>query len=107
MSDFSRRRFLKRAVQTSALSPFLTELSSRALGSASTGPLRFISVYNPNGYIRGLWKPRQTGEQYNSREFTIEFENSLMLPLANYRDSMIIFDGYDDKVLYNHNHQKL
>ena len=100
MRDYSRRKFLKRAMQTGAFSPFLTEVTSRTALGGDSGPLRFISVYNPNGFIRGLWKPRQTGENYDPKEFTFDFENSLMRPLVNYKDSMIIFDGFDYKVLY-------
>ena len=101
MSRHDRRRFFKNLLGGMSLSPFLHSFIPRALAASGEDPLRFISLYNPHGTIHDLWRPRTVnGDEYHRTQFTLDFPNSLMSPLKDYTDKMVILDGFDYRVLY-------
>jgi hypothetical protein len=92
----SRRAFLK-TLGTAALAlPF-----SRVLGGAvaraagEDPPLRFLSIMNPHGTWAEFWRPRG-GET----DFSLTFEDSILAPLAPFRDKIVVLDGLDYRVAY-------
>jgi hypothetical protein len=100
MSSFqwSRRCFV-RAIGSSALAfPFYRLLEHSAIGAATAiPPLRFVSIWIPNGCPLDFWRP-QAG-------FDISHANSALQPLddpATYgvslKDRLVVVDGLDNKV---------
>lgn len=95
--DFSRRSILKALAGTAAAAPFAHLLTSSVAESADASPLRFIAIFTPHGALPEYWTP-QGGET----DFNIDFENSVLQPLQRHRDKLLILDGLDYKVLYEH-----
>ena len=66
-------------------SPFVPMLEAR--GQVSTGPKRFVVLWQPNGTIVDEYVPRSGGE----RDFAL---GRILEPLASLRDEMILLTGH-------------
>lgn len=83
------RRYSRRAVLTALGAAAATGLR-RAFPQARAEPARakyFIGIYTPHGMASELWRPRPG--------FDIEFEGSVLLPLAPYREHVVALEGLD------------
>ena len=81
--NFSRRRLLQGMGAATALTPFVPILETHAGGSEF--PKRLILLFSANGTIHENWVPSGT-----ENDFTL---NTIMQPLADYQDQMIVIDG--------------
>ncbi|NBD11875.1 MULTISPECIES: DUF1552 domain-containing protein [Corallococcus] len=95
--DFSRRSILKLLSGTAMAAPFAHLLTSSVAEAAEAAPLRFIALFTPHGYLPEYWTPKGSDTNYN-----IDFENSVLQPLQRHRDKLLVLDGLDYRVLYEH-----
>ncbi|MBU8898097.1 DUF1552 domain-containing protein [Corallococcus sp. M34] len=95
--DFSRRSILRALAGTALTAPFAHLLTSSVAEAADAGPLRFIALFTPHGSLPEYWTPRG-GET----DFDISFENAVLSPLDRHRSKLLVLDGLDYKVLYEH-----
>lgn len=100
-ANLSRRSFLKAAGVAAMAYPFSRLLSSSIsqAQSAVSPPLRLLVIASPLGTIFDYWRPRALGSSTPgsgpTTGFDISFPNSILAPLAKYRDKMIVLDGID------------
>src|SRR3984893_18996453 len=87
-----RRTVLKGLGTTMAL-PFLDAMLP-PMRAATTPPHRFQAFYTPNGMAMEYWTPKGEGT-------ALEL-NSIMEPLAAYKDQMLVFSGI--KASWNYIH---
>ncbi|NMO19443.1 DUF1552 domain-containing protein [Pyxidicoccus fallax] len=98
LRDLSRRSLIKALAGSSAALPLANLLGTTdAYAQATTPPLRFIAIFTPHGCMPEYWNP-QGGET----DFNLEFENSLLAPLQLHRNRLLVLDGVDYQVLYEH-----
>ncbi|RKG71732.1 DUF1552 domain-containing protein [Corallococcus sp. CA054B] len=95
--DFSRRSILKLLSGTAMAAPFAHLLTSSVAEAADAAPLRFIALFTPHGLLPEYWVPKG-----NDTNFNIDFENSVLQPLQRHRDKLLVLDGLDYRVLYEH-----
>ncbi|AFE04478.1 Tat pathway signal sequence domain-containing protein [Corallococcus coralloides DSM 2259] len=95
--DFSRRSILKLLSGTAMAAPFAHLLTSSVAEAADAAPLRFIALFTPHGLLPEYWLPKG-----NDTGFNIDFENSVLQPLQRHRDKLLVLDGLDYRVLYEH-----
>ncbi|RKG56738.1 DUF1552 domain-containing protein [Corallococcus sp. AB011P] len=95
--DFSRRSILKLLSGTAMAAPFAHLLTSSVAEAADAAPLRFIALFTPHGLLPEYWVPKG-----NDTSFNIDFENSVLQPLQRHRDKLLVLDGLDYRVLYEH-----
>ncbi|RKG90013.1 DUF1552 domain-containing protein [Corallococcus sp. CA049B] len=95
--DFSRRSILKLLSGTAMAAPFAHLLTSSVAEAADAAPLRFIALFTPHGLLPEYWLPKG-----NDTSFNIDFENSVLQPLQRHRDKLLVLDGLDYRVLYEH-----
>jgi hypothetical protein len=95
--DFSRRSILKLLSGTAMAAPFAHLLTSSVAEAADAAPLRFIALFTPHGLLPEYWTPRGSDSNFN-----IDFENSVLQPLQRHRDKLLVLDGLDYRVLYEH-----
>ncbi|RKH55007.1 DUF1552 domain-containing protein [Corallococcus llansteffanensis] len=95
--DISRRSILKLLSGTAMAAPFAHLLTSSVAEAADAAPLRFIALFTPHGVLPEYWTPKG-GEQ----DFNIDFENSVLQPLQRHRSKLLVLDGLDYRVLYEH-----
>ncbi|HEY2574315.1 MAG TPA: DUF1552 domain-containing protein, partial [Verrucomicrobiaceae bacterium] len=90
LQPFPRRGFLRGVGATLAL-PWLeimTPLSARAAAKASASPpLRFLTIFQPNGVFPKAWDVQGEGRNYQL--------SPILEPLAEFRDDMIVLSGID------------
>lgn len=97
-TNFSRRSLLKSLAGTALASPFGYLLSSAtAHAQSAQPPLRFIAIFTPHGTVPEYWTP-QGGET----DFNISYENAILDPLKHHRSKLLILEGLDYRVLYEH-----
>lgn len=88
----SLRRFPRRTVLRSALGaaialPWLESLAPRRVHAQTQSPKRFVVMFSPNGTLPDLWTP--TGDE-------TDFElPTLLSPLAEHREQLVILSGID------------
>ncbi|RKH10927.1 DUF1552 domain-containing protein [Corallococcus praedator] len=95
--DLSRRSILKLLSGTAMAAPFAHLLTSSVAEAADAAPLRFIALFTPHGVLPEYWTPKG-GET----DFNIDFENSVLQPLQRHRSKLLVLDGLDYRVLYEH-----
>ncbi|WP_223644063.1 DUF1552 domain-containing protein [Corallococcus sp. EGB] len=95
--DFSRRSILKLLSGTAMAAPFAHLLTSSVAEAADAAPLRFIALFTPHGLLPEYWTPKGSDTNFN-----IDFENSVLQPLQRHRDKLLVLDGLDYRVLYEH-----
>ncbi|HSH95322.1 MAG TPA: DUF1552 domain-containing protein [Roseimicrobium sp.] len=95
-TSFNRRLFLRGlgvGITLPALEPLLPSKAFAAGETAATtatgAPLRMGFVYVPNGVILDKWRPVGEGDGFEL--------NKTMEPLAEFKDSMQIFTGFEHK----------
>lgn len=94
----SRRSLLQQA----SLYGSTSVLGASKLWAETTAPLRLITVFSPHGTIFRRWRPRALIGSYHETAFDIAYSGSVLSPLAPYQDKMLILDGIDYRVLYDH-----
>lgn len=94
LSAKSRREFLKAAGQCAALAPFVN-LASDVFAQDAAPRLRFLGIFTPHCTASKYWLPRGT-----RTSFDISFQNSVLAPLAPFKDKLMILDGLGYRVLY-------
>ncbi|MBK7861115.1 MAG: DUF1552 domain-containing protein [Archangiaceae bacterium] len=60
-------------------------------------PLRFFALFTAHGRLDEYWQPKN-GEL----DFDIDFEGASLQPLQPFRDQLLVLDGLDYRVLYEH-----
>jgi hypothetical protein len=94
----SRRSLLQALAGSSAALPLANLLgTSDAHAQTTAPPLRFIAIFTPHGCMPELWNP-QGGET----DFSITFDNALLAPLEPHRNRLLVLNGLDYRVLYEH-----
>lgn len=99
----TRRHFLQKlGLGVGALSLPFGGLVSRSVAQAQTSaaeqPLRLLLVFSPNGTAHDLWRPKATPDG----GWSIDFPGSILAPLIPFKEKMLVLDGVDFKVLYDH-----
>lgn len=98
LRQLSRRNLLKLLGGSAAALPLANLLgTSNAHAQTTAPPLRFIALFTPHGCLPEFWNP-QGGET----DFTLDFPNSMLLPLQPHRSKLLVLDGLDYQVLYEH-----
>ena len=101
----SRRSLLK------ALGPFVACLpianllrTSISEAGPQVAPLRLILVYAPYHAVEQYWHPQAPGGGLatSGSNFTLDFPNSILAPLAPYQSQLIIFRGLNRTDYINH-----
>lgn len=90
-AKISRRSFLKTSAATAALLPFGSSLKA----APSVAPLRLIQIWTPFHIPEQIYHPptaNGTGVGTGTN-FTLNYTNSILAPLASYQSQMIIFRG--------------
>jgi hypothetical protein len=87
------RRTVLKGIGTTLALPFLDAMLP-PMRAATTPPHRFQAFYTPNGMAMEYWTPKGEGT-------ALEL-NSIMEPLAAYRDQMLVFSGI--KASWNYIH---
>lgn len=104
--SLSRRKLLKKLTRASALSlssPLWLNalLGDRLLAQGSeAAPLRLITLYNRFGTVNRFWRPRSLTGSYDKKNWTLDFDRSILLPLQAFKDKVTILDGIDYKACY-------
>lgn len=93
----SRRSFLKLMGSAGAMAGFTRLLWPSVCEAQVAAPLRFVAIWSLHGRLDEFWTPKN-GET----DFDIDFPNSSMQPLQPFRDQLLILDGLDYRVLYEH-----
>lgn len=91
--DFSRRSLLKGLGLGAAGLPLLPLLTESPV-HASGGPKRMIVVFTANGTIPKAWSPGGSGPT----NWTL---NTILKPLAPYKNKLIVLEGLDQESAYN------
>ncbi|MFP2930252.1 DUF1552 domain-containing protein [Pyxidicoccus sp. 3LG] len=98
LRNLSRRSLLQALGGSAAALPLANLLGTTdAYAQATTPPLRFVAIFTPHGCLPEFWNP-QGGET----DFTLDFPNSMLSPLQAFRDRLLVLDGIDYRVLYEH-----
>ncbi|MCY1021062.1 DUF1552 domain-containing protein [Pyxidicoccus sp. MSG2] len=98
LRQLSRRNLLKLLGGSAAALPLANLLgTSDAHAQTTAPPLRFVAIFTPHGCLPEFWNP-QGGES----DFTLDFPNSMLLPLQPHRSKLLVVDGLDYRVLYEH-----
>lgn len=100
MMDRSRRTFLKTLGAAGAGYPFLRLLESSVTQAAADAvPLRLLVIATPHGCPYEFWRPRAPGNNTPGSgtvsNFDLEFNNSVLAPIAKYKSRINILDGVD------------
>lgn len=97
-SPFTRRAVLRSALGAAIALPWLESLSGPRSARAQTSlPKRFVVMFSPNGTLPVHWVP--TGGE-------TDFELSTILsPLADHRDDLVILEGIDQQGSGGDGHQ--
>ncbi len=87
---FLKRRTLSRRAALKGLGvsmglPFLEAMQPHKASAAAVGPLRFMCVYSPNGYLMPRWTPVDTGPNWTV--------SPLLKPLEPYKADMTVISG--------------
>lgn len=94
----SRRSLLQFMSGSAAALPLANLLgTSDAHAQTTAPPLRFIAIFTPHGCLPEYWNPQGT-----ETDFTLDFPNSLLAPLQAHRNRLLVLDGLDYRVLYEH-----
>lgn len=98
LRQLSRRNLLQLMGGSAAALPLANLLGTTDAHAQTTAPpLRFIAIFTPHGCLPEFWNP-QGGET----DFTLDFPNSILLPLQEHRSRLLVLDGIDYRVLYEH-----
>ncbi|WP_164020909.1 DUF1552 domain-containing protein [Pyxidicoccus trucidator] len=98
LRQLSRRNLLQLMGGSAAALPLANLLgTSDAHAQTTAPPLRFIAIFTPHGCLPEFWNP-QGGET----DFTLDFPNSMLLPLQPHRSKLLVLNGIDYRVLYEH-----
>ncbi|HYJ10667.1 MAG TPA: DUF1552 domain-containing protein, partial [Polyangiaceae bacterium] len=89
--QISRRNVLRAASGAALALPLLPSLRP-ARAQAQVFPKRFVTMYTPNGVIHEGWWPTAGASE---TDFTLSTSH---LPLAPYRDRLLILGGLEMKV---------
>ncbi len=89
----ARRQFLATLGALGLALPMAQVLREQE-ASAAEPPLRLFIIQTPQGTVHPSWTPRAG--------FDIAYPGSILAPLAAYKDKMIVLDGLDFKVAYEH-----
>ncbi len=92
-----RRAFLKSLGTLGASLPFARLLASSAVEAAEPAPLRFLALFTPHGMVPEYWTPQGTETAFN-----ITYPNAMLAPLERHRSKILVLDGLDYRVLYEH-----
>ncbi len=93
MKTIARRQFLATLGALGLTLPMAQVLREQE-ASAAEPPLRLFIIQTPQGTVHPSWTPRSG--------FDIAYPGSILAPLAPYKDKMIVIDGLDCKVVYEH-----
>lgn len=91
----SRRSFLKTMGSLSMGLPFVRLLESSVVHAQSARPRRLLILMSPHGNLINNWRPKAVGT-----DFDINYANSMLGPLNDFKSKLVILDGLDYKVLY-------
>jgi hypothetical protein len=98
LRQLSRRNLLQLMGGSAAALPLANLLgTSNAHAQTTAPPLRFIAIFTPHGCMPEFWNP-QGGET----DFTLDFPNSMLAPLQPHRSKLLVLNGIDYQVLYEH-----
>jgi hypothetical protein len=98
LRELSRRSLLKTLAGSAAALPLANLLGTTdAHAQGTTPPLRFIAIFTPHGCLPEFWNP-----QGSETEFTLDFPNSMLSPLEVHKNRLLVLDGLDYRVLYEH-----
>jgi hypothetical protein len=101
LRQLSRRNLLKLLGGSAAALPLANLLgTSDAHAQTTAPPLRFVAIFTPHGCLPEFWNPQSTGA--TDADFTLDFPNSMLLPLQPHRSKLLVVDGLDYRVLYEH-----
>lgn len=89
----ARRQFLATLGALGLALPMAQVLREQE-ASAAEPPLRLFIIQTPQGTVHPSWTPRAG--------FDIAYQGSILAPLAPYKDKMLVLDGLDFKVAYEH-----
>ncbi|MDF2693218.1 MAG: Tat (twin-arginine translocation) pathway signal sequence domain protein [Labilithrix sp.] len=89
----ARRQFLA-TLGALGLSLPMAQVFREREASAAEPPLRLFIIQTPQGTVHPSWAPRAG--------FDIAYPGSILAPLAPYKNKMIVIDGLDFKVAYEH-----
>ncbi len=93
----SRRSFLKLMGGAGAMAGFTRLLWPSVCEAQTAPPLRFVAIWSLHGKLDEFWAPKN-GET----DFDINYADCSMQPLHPFRDQLLILDGLDYRVLYEH-----
>ncbi|MEZ0311811.1 MAG: DUF1552 domain-containing protein [Myxococcota bacterium] len=91
----SRRSFLKTMGSVSLALPFARLLESSIVHAQSARPRRLLILMSPHGNLINFWRPQAVGTDFN-----IDYANSMLGPLRDFKNKIVVLDGVDYKVLY-------
>ena len=95
MGKPSRRSFLKTMGSVSLALPFARLLESSIANAQTARPRRLLVLMSPHGNLIQHWRPQAVGT-----DFTIDFPNSLLGPLRDFKNKLVVLDGVDYRVLF-------
>ncbi len=93
----TRRRFMKNFGGAAILaSPFLSFLNGSGRADGEHNAQRLVVFFSPNGSILPHWRPSGTESSFSFPE------GSILEPLAEWKDRLLVIDGLDFKGATNH-----
>ncbi|NTX33416.1 DUF1552 domain-containing protein [Myxococcus sp. CA051A] len=98
LRELSRRSLIKTLAGSAAALPLANLLGTTdAYAQGTTPPMRFIAIFTSHGCLPEYWSPKG-GEL----DFNLDFPNSMLAPLQRHRSKLLVLDGLDYQVLYEH-----
>ncbi|QSQ13801.1 DUF1552 domain-containing protein [Myxococcus landrumensis] len=98
LRELSRRSLLKTLAGSAAALPLANLLgTTNAYAQGTASPMRFIAIFTPHGCLPEYWNPQGEGEG-----FSLNFPNSMLQPLEAHKSKLLVLDGLDYQVLYEH-----
>lgn len=98
LRELSRRALLQTLAGSAAALPLANLLGTTdAYAQGTAPPMRFIAIFTPHGCLPDYWNPQGEGEG-----FSLAFPNSMLEPLNAHRSKLLVLDGLDYQVLYEH-----
>jgi hypothetical protein len=93
----SRRKFLELMAGAGAMAGFTRLLWPSVCEAQVAPPLRFVALFTAHGRLDEYWLPKN-GET----DFDIDFTDASLQPLQPFRSQLLVLDGLDYRVLYEH-----
>ncbi|MGE0760739.1 MAG: DUF1552 domain-containing protein, partial [Pirellulaceae bacterium] len=86
----SRRQFIRDLGISTAITPFLLNLSSLGFANQQLRKQRLVVMFSPNGVVPTAFWPDETGSEFSFKE--------CLTPLEPFRDRTLVLHGVCDKV---------